>query len=545
MGFNFRKSINFGGFRVNLSKSGIGYSYGMKGFRISTGPRGTYATIGGNGFYYRERIDKPGTKRAQTKPDVTQAEPIPTQAGIIETADVSQLVESSSEKTLSAINNRKGKTIITPFIVGFWVLTAIVLLNSQAVLAFGIVSLLSIALAIAAHKLDHQRRATALFYELEGELASRFSNIQKACEILSKSRKVWRVESRQGTWDWKRNAGASSLITRRDIGVGRLSPPCIETNVDIWAIDVGTLKLYFFPDHLFLLQNGQYGAVSYQSLRLDCSPTRFIEDSFVPQDAQVVGHTWQYVRKDGGPDRRFSNNRQLPIALYAHLEVKSTTGLNIHLQVSNIPITQQFLAFFATIGQNAAKEPSPRNSAGSDHKRTVPPKPIINEKTPHEILGVSANATIEEITAAYRQMAQLYHPDKVANLAPEFLEIAERRMKEINLAYAALKQGTKQVRIEDERTAPIYNEERSTQTANDSEQDELFYEALIIVTDMGRASTSVLQRRLTIGYGRAAKILDQMEQAGLIGPAEGAAKPRKVLQAAYILRERFAGKAGA
>jgi hypothetical protein len=42
MGYYFRKSLNFGGFRVKLSKSGIGYSYGVKGFRISTGPRGTY-----------------------------------------------------------------------------------------------------------------------------------------------------------------------------------------------------------------------------------------------------------------------------------------------------------------------------------------------------------------------------------------------------------------------------------------------------------------------------------------------------------------------
>ena len=54
---------------------------------------------------------------------------------------------------------------------------------------------------------------------------------------------------------------------------------------------------------------------------------------------------------------------------------------------------------------------------------------------------------------------------------------------------------------------------------------------------MGRGSTSVLQRRLSIGYGRAAKILDMMEREGFIGPAEGS-KPRKVLSAAYDFRER-------
>lgn len=69
------------------------------------------------------------------------------------------------------------------------------------------------------------------------------------------------------------------------------------------------------------------------------------------------------------------------------------------------------------------------------------------------------------------------------------------------------------------------------------EQDDLFDDALAIVTDMGRASTSVLQRRLSIGYGRAAKILDLMERSGFIGPADGS-KPRKVLSSAYEFRER-------
>ena len=93
---------------------------------------------------------------------------------------------------------------------------------------------------------------------------------------------------------------------------------------------------------------------------------------------------------------------------------------------------------------------------------------------------------------------------------------------------------------------PSYNEQvtMNEQESEDSEtfegaQDELFDEALQIVIDMGRASTSVLQRRLSIGYGRAAKILDMMHRQGLIGPADGS-KPRKVLPAAYEFRERLA-----
>jgi len=69
---------------------------------------------------------------------------------------------------------------------------------------------------------------------------------------------------------------------------------------------------------------------------------------------------------------------------------------------------------------------------------------------------------------------------------------------------------------------------------SDGERDELFEEALRICVDMKRASTSVLQRRLRIGYGRAAAVLDQMEREGLIGQADGA-RPRPVLGRAYEL----------
>jgi S-DNA-T family DNA segregation ATPase FtsK/SpoIIIE len=66
----------------------------------------------------------------------------------------------------------------------------------------------------------------------------------------------------------------------------------------------------------------------------------------------------------------------------------------------------------------------------------------------------------------------------------------------------------------------------------EGEHDELFEEALRICVEMKRASTSVLQRRLRIGYGRAAAILDIMEREGLIGAADGS-RPRPVLGRAY------------
>lgn len=58
--------------------------------------------------------------------------------------------------------------------------------------------------------------------------------------------------------------------------------------------------------------------------------------------------------------------------------------------------------------------------------------------------------------------------------------------------------------------------------------DELYGEAKQIILAAGKASTSYLQRKLKLGYARAAQIMDKLEEEGIIGPADGAS-PRKVL----------------
>ena len=66
--------------------------------------------------------------------------------------------------------------------------------------------------------------------------------------------------------------------------------------------------------------------------------------------------------------------------------------------------------------------------------------------------------------------------------------------------------------------------------------DALYQEAVRVCCEMGRASTSTLQRRLRVGYGRAARLIDVMEKDGIVGPAEGT-KPREVLKGKDWIRE--------
>ena len=58
--------------------------------------------------------------------------------------------------------------------------------------------------------------------------------------------------------------------------------------------------------------------------------------------------------------------------------------------------------------------------------------------------------------------------------------------------------------------------------------DDMFQDAVRVVVESRKASTSLLQRKLRVGYARAARIIEEMEDQGIIGPADGA-RPRDVL----------------
>ncbi len=64
---------------------------------------------------------------------------------------------------------------------------------------------------------------------------------------------------------------------------------------------------------------------------------------------------------------------------------------------------------------------------------------------------------------------------------------------------------------------------------DENEDDGLIEQAISIVRGSGRASASLLQRRLRIGYPRAARLLDQLEETGVVGPSQGGGKEREVM----------------
>jgi hypothetical protein len=110
--------------------------------------------------------------------------------------------------------------------------------------------------------------------------------------------------------------------------------PGVAANISVPILKTGKTTLAFYPDRVLAFQGKRVGAVTYKSLVPLVSSSRFIETEGVPSDASVIDHTWKYVNKNGGPDKRFKDNRQYPVCDYHQLALTTSDGLDLKFMAS-------------------------------------------------------------------------------------------------------------------------------------------------------------------------------------------------------------------
>lgn len=334
MPFYIRKSIAAGPFRFNFSKGGVGASVGVRGLRIGTGPRGHYVHAGVGGIYYRSSIGRAGARRRDTHTSPKLPQESPQQSDVvmreIDSGDVMEMRDETFGELLDEINNKNKQVKMS---VAFCWLGIIVGLIVG--LAFGgpglILTFLGLPGWAIGRWLDSYRRSTVLFYDLEGDAEDAYERLTQGFDGLLGCAGKWHIAAGGAITNltaWKRNAGASHLVKKSATTLSYLLPTVIKSNVTPPVLAVGAQRLFFMPDIILVQDRGQFGAVPYSELTLTWQDSRFIEDGWVPSDARVVGHTWKHPNKNGGPDRRFRDNRQIPICLYETIHLRSGSGLN-------------------------------------------------------------------------------------------------------------------------------------------------------------------------------------------------------------------------
>jgi hypothetical protein len=355
MGFYFRKAFSFGPLRLNLSKSGAGVSVGVKGARIGVTPGGrAYVHAGRGGFYFRQQIGSVGLSAPPTlpaaprspahlpSPQPSRPSPSSTTAGPverIESADTTQLRDASQAELVAELQRVRRRIPRTALVAGGFILAVaggawlgasdtIRLPVPGWVLAALVLAGGTVAASLKARRSDTSYGVARLTFNLDVEASKRIEALNAALRDLAACRRLWSIDTRRHTGDWKRNAGAQNLVTRNSITPSERPPRGVESNLPILRLPAGHQTLYFFPNALMVYDRRGIGVVPYGRILAEASTVRFTEGERLAGDCRVVGKTWQYVNKNGGPDRRFNHNRELPIVEYGGLSLKSDSGLN-------------------------------------------------------------------------------------------------------------------------------------------------------------------------------------------------------------------------
>ena len=454
MGFYFRKSINLGGLRFNLSKSGVGVSTGFKGFRIGSGPRGNYVQMGRNGIYYKKTWGN--SKGGENRHNNTQNIKKYNQNNYTPKSDnedldeysTEEICDSSSIELVEEIKNNYSKITLKWFSLLF-VFNIYLFILSFIIFAY----------------LDYKRKNTIIFYDIDEETEARLQQFYDAFDEITKCKRKWYILSKNYNFDSKYNAGASSLVNRKDIIIANKVPKYIKTNVKIPCIPVGKQKLYFFPDKILIIEGKKVGALSYKNLGISVTNGNFIETEMKPWDGTVVDYTYKYVNKSGGPDRRFANNPRYPIMSYSYINFYGDNGFNECIMLS-------------------------KQGVGNILKEQI--EILQSQKVLEKDNSIKENKT-----------------DKLHDINEVIKNTEKFKNEEINN------------KIEN-------SNENILENYDDNEIDSFLLEAIDVVIQTGQASTSFIQRRFKIGYARAGRIIDQMEERGIISGYQGS-KPREVL----------------
>jgi hypothetical protein len=352
MPFYIRKSVSAGPFRFNFSSSGVGVSVGVKGLRIGTGPRGHYVHAGRGGLYYRATLGRAGERKASAS-DVFTPALLPPRDWVdnvemieVESAEVLGMKVENLGALLDEINAKQAQLPMSA-VLGWGFAAAGILILLVLGLAGAILLVAALPAWLVGRWIDSFKRTSVLYYDLGPEAEAAYTAVTDTFDQLASCHGKWHVEAGGAVRDlttWKRNAGATNLVRKKPTTATYALPSVLRCNLKPPALHVGKQVIYFMPDAAFVVEAGKTGAVSYSELDLRWQTSNFIEDGHVPRDARVISHTWLHPNKNGGPDRRFAHNRQIPVCEYEALYLRSGSGLNELVEFSRTGVCQPFVS---------------------------------------------------------------------------------------------------------------------------------------------------------------------------------------------------------
>lgn len=318
MGVRFRKSINLGkGFRINMSKSGPGFSWGGKGFRLTKTAKGNIrgtAYIPGTGLSYQKEFKNPLNDLGKNHTEENKEGKIINKTSTI---DFKNIKSTALEDVLESRKEERPYKLVG------------LILSVAGIFLFFINPLL-IGLTIIGAILYFYKKnpePVSLEYDFEDGSKEEYDLSNKLLAGILESDEVFLINDLEN----------DLILDRSPLRIVKGLPNGIDTNVEIISLKTDDIMISFLPDALLLQKNKDLKAIDYKDLKVDLRAEDFKEEGEIAKDATILEKTYKHANKDGSLDKRYKDNPEVSLVEYGILQIENS-DLNLMIGFSDTVI---------------------------------------------------------------------------------------------------------------------------------------------------------------------------------------------------------------
>lgn len=180
-------------------------------------------------------------------------------------------------------------------------------------------------------ELEEQLRLTAVAAQvtLEPGQAESFFRMRDDFQVLAECEAIWDINAERATDKVRERTTAEIKVDRKRVKFGLGKCDLIEWDQEVPHMqNANGGDIFLYPGFiLYRASKAAFSVIDFHDVKLETARVKFEETQGVPHDSKTIGTTWAKVNRDGSRDRRFADNEQIPVVMYAQLTFTSETGL--------------------------------------------------------------------------------------------------------------------------------------------------------------------------------------------------------------------------
>jgi hypothetical protein len=208
----------------------------------------------------------------------------------------------------------------------------------------------------------------SISFDMESAVAASHLRMLDAFDQLATSQGSWVLQMSQQIDRVRARSMSSGVVDRRPTRLTRRSDPLVDTADCPLSLPVqnGGSTAYFYPGFVLVVDvaRSDFALIDIKEFEISCADVQFTETEGTPGDARQVGKVWAKSNKNGTRDRRFKDNRELPVMLYGELNLKASGGLREAFMFSRHGDCQAFVRAIQDLKRILASKSSTRLSGG-------------------------------------------------------------------------------------------------------------------------------------------------------------------------------------